>query len=43
MKNRTRCTVWSRVVGYLRPVSSWNDGIAESFNDRVTFEEKRNI
>ena len=26
--------VYSRVVGYFRPVSSWNDGKQEEFKDR---------
>jgi ribonucleoside-triphosphate reductase len=28
------CEVYSRVVGYLRPVSNWNDGKKEEFKDR---------
>jgi anaerobic ribonucleoside-triphosphate reductase len=39
-KNRTRCEVYSRVVGYLRPVEQWNEGKREEFKDRVTFEIK---
>ena len=35
---RTKCEVWSRVVGYLRPTNKWNDGKAEEFNDRTVFE-----
>jgi len=34
---RTRCEVYSRVVGYLRPVNSWNEGKTEEFKDRKTF------
>lgn len=40
IKKRTRCQIWSRCVGYLRPTSRWNDGIKESFNDRKTFVTK---
>jgi len=29
--------VYSRVVGYLRPVSQWNSGKQAEFADRVTF------
>ncbi len=36
--NRTRCEVYSRVVGYLRPVNQWNIGKQEEFKDRKTFE-----
>lgn len=35
---RTVCEVYSRVVGYIRPVNQWNDGKREEFTDRVTFE-----
>lgn len=36
-KKRTRCEVWSRVVGYLRPVSQWNEGKQEEFKMRENF------
>ena len=32
------CEVYSRVVGYLRPVSQWNKGKKEEFKIRKTFE-----
>ena len=28
------CEVYSRVVGYYRPVSGWNDGKKQEFKDR---------
>jgi len=31
------CEVYSRVVGYLRPVSQWNKGKKEEFKDRTEF------
>ena len=31
------CEVYSRVVGYLRPVKQWNKGKQEEFKDRKTF------
>jgi len=37
---KTECEVYSRVVGYLRPVQQWNEGKAEEFKDRKTFEVK---
>lgn len=37
---RTRCEVYSRVVGYLRPVDMWNDGKQSEFKDRKLFEVK---
>ncbi len=38
IKRRVKCEVWSRVVGYLRPTSRWNDGKVSEFNDRLPFE-----
>lgn len=35
---RTRCEVYSRVCGYLRPVQQWNEGKQAEFGDRVTFK-----
>ena len=32
-----KCEVYSRVVGYLRPVSQWNRGKKEEFGKRVTY------
>ena len=32
------CEVYSRVVGYLRPVKQWNDGKQEEFKERKTFK-----
>lgn len=31
------CEVYSRVVGYLRPVSQWNEGKQAEFADRKTY------
>ncbi len=30
------CEVYSRVVGYYRPVSNWNEGKKVEFNERKT-------
>ena len=30
--------IYSRVVGYFRPVASWNRGKKEEFNERKTFK-----
>jgi anaerobic ribonucleoside-triphosphate reductase len=35
---RTRCEVYSRVVGYIRPVNQWNEGKQAEYQDRVEFE-----
>jgi len=34
-----KCEVYSRVVGYLRPVNQWNDGKKAEFSRRQTFEQ----
>jgi len=34
----TSCEVYSRVVGYLRPVDQWNAGKQEEFRERKTFD-----
>ncbi|MEM0049144.1 MAG: ribonucleoside triphosphate reductase [Candidatus Bathyarchaeia archaeon] len=34
-----RCEVYSRVVGYLRPVDQWNDGKRSEFRIRRTFDK----
>lgn len=34
-----RCEVFSRIVGYFRPVKNWNEGKAEEFKHRKTFKE----
>ena len=35
---RRHCAVYSRIVGYMRQVSSWNDAKKEEFKDRKTFK-----
>jgi ribonucleoside-triphosphate reductase len=34
----TQCEVYSRVVGYLRPVDQWNAGKQEEFKERKVFD-----
>jgi len=34
------CEVYSRVVGYFRPVQSWNEGKQEEFKHRKAYEIK---
>ena len=33
------CTVFSRIVGYLRPVDQWNEGKQEEFKSRALFDK----
>ena len=37
-EKRTKCEVYSRVVGYLRPVNQWNLGKQQEFKDRKVFD-----
>jgi len=38
LRNYQSCEVYSRVVGYLRPVAQWNDGKQAEFELRKTFD-----
>jgi hypothetical protein len=38
LKNFQDCEVYSRVVGYLRPVTQWNDAKQMEFKDRKMFD-----
>jgi len=40
-QKRTKCEVYSRVVGYLRPVSNWNPGKKQEFKDRVAYKSEK--
>ena len=35
---RIPCEVYSRIVGYLRPVSDWNKAKRREFHDRVNYK-----
>lgn len=35
------CQVYSRVVGYFRPVQKWHLGKQEEFRERLEFSEKK--
>ena len=35
---KVRCEVWSRCVGYLRPVQDYNIGLKQQFKDRKTYK-----
>jgi len=37
---RQRCEVWTRVMGYHRPVASFNTGKKGEFAERRHFEER---
>ena len=37
-QERVRCEVYSRVVGYLRPINQWNDGKKAEFHLRTLYD-----
>lgn len=37
----SECEVYSRIVGYIRPVKQWNASKAEEFKKRITFNMKK--
>jgi hypothetical protein len=39
-EERTRCEVWTRVMGYHRPVSAFNIGKQGEFKERQFFQER---
>lgn len=45
MENNGKCDketeVYSRIVGYFRPIKNWNDGKREEFAHRVAFDQKK--
>lgn len=40
-EERTRCEVWTRVMGYHRPLTSFNPGKKAEHEQRKFFQEKR--
>ena len=40
-EERTRCSIWSRVMGYHRPTSYYNIGKKQEFADRKYFKEPK--
>lgn len=39
----TKTEIFSRVCGYLRPVSNWNDAKQEEFSDRTMYDKSSDI
>jgi len=37
LEKRIPCEVYSRIVGYLRPVQNWNKGKTQEFEDRKEY------
>ncbi len=40
-EERQRCEVWTRVMGYFRPVSSFNRGKQGEYHERKCFLESK--
>ena len=40
-EERTRCEVWTRCMGYHRPVSHYNPGKQGEFEERKYFSEQK--
>lgn len=38
LTNYKRCEVYSRIVGYIRPVQQWNTGKQLEFKERVNYK-----
>ena len=41
LTNFQDCEVYSRVVGYLRPVKQWNESKQKEYNDRITYKTSK--
>lgn len=37
LRNYNKCEVYSRIVGYIRPVNQWNEGKQQEYNDRTEY------
>ncbi|MDO8424856.1 MAG: anaerobic ribonucleoside-triphosphate reductase [bacterium] len=42
LKNYQPCEVYSRIVGYLRPVGQWNEGKKQEFRERKNYDVPKN-
>gem|GEM_PF-1741482 len=38
---RQKCEVWTRCMGYFRPVSNFNDGKKSEFEERKYFNQEK--
>lgn len=36
-----KCEVYSRIVGYFRPIANWNIGKKEEFKDRLEYDAEK--
>ena len=42
-EERTRCEIWTRVMGYFRPVSQFNTGKKSEYAERKVFIEPHSL
>ena len=42
-EERQECEIWTRVMGYYRPVSEFNIGKKSEHNERIFFKENKTI
>lgn len=42
-EERQECEIWTRVVGYYRPVSEFNIGKKSEYNERKFFKESKTL
>jgi len=40
MAERTKCEIYSRVVGFITPLANWNKGKKEEYKDRKEFDQE---
>jgi len=40
-EERQACEIWTRVMGYHRPVSAFNPGKRGEYEERICFEEPK--
>ncbi len=38
LRNYSKCEVYSRIVGYIRPVNQWNQGKQQEYNEREEYK-----
>jgi hypothetical protein len=43
MKQRTKCEIFSRAMGFIRPISWFNIGKRAEYNERKMFKEKKAV
>ena len=36
--SKQKCQIYSRIVGYVSPISEWNKGKLEEYEDRVEYQ-----